>query len=71
MITHILLSLINSSEKYLNDYDSLLKYFLWRGRPAKYRTEILEYSIRRVWVACLSFNLGKKKTEVRLYCFEI
>ena len=43
MITHILLSLPSPSQTFINEYDSLVKDFLWDGKPPKYRKEILEY----------------------------
>ena len=43
MITHILLSLPNPSQTFMEEYEKMLKDFLWGGKPAKYRKEILEY----------------------------
>ena len=43
MITHILLSLPSPSQVFIDEYDNLVKDFLWGGRPPKYRKEILEY----------------------------
>ena len=43
IITHILLSLPSPSQTFINEYDSLVKDFLWDGKPSKYRKEILEY----------------------------
>ena len=43
MITHILLSLPNPSQTFIDEYENFLKDFLWGGKPAKYRKEILEY----------------------------
>ena len=43
MLTHILLSLPNPSLELLDEYEKILSCFLWGGKPAKFRKEILEY----------------------------
>ena len=43
MITHILLSLPSPSQEFIDEYENILKDFLWGGKPPKYRREILEY----------------------------
>ena len=43
MITHILLSLVNPSKEYIDQYNNMTEDFLWRGIPAKNRKEISEY----------------------------
>ena len=43
MITHILLSLPSPSQEFIDEYENILKDFLWGGKPPKYRRAILEY----------------------------
>ena len=43
MITYILLSLPSPSQEFIDEYENMLKDFLWGGKPPKYRREILEY----------------------------
>ena len=43
MLTHILLSLPNPSLELSEEYEKMLTGFLWGGKPAKFRREILEY----------------------------
>ena len=43
MITHILLSLPNLSQIFIEEYEEMAKDFLGGGKPPKFRREILEY----------------------------
>ena len=43
MITHILLSLPNPSQIFIEEYEEMAKDFFWGGKPPKFRREILEY----------------------------
>ena len=43
MITHILLSLPSPSQEFRDEYENILKDFLWGGKPPKYRRDIFEY----------------------------
>ena len=75
MITQILLSLQNPG-KYIEKYEQMTTDILWRGRPGRYRKEILEHPSKLgglqlhdiyIYIYIYRFTISLKTTWIRRF----